>query len=223
MSKIARMKILSVAITVLTVLLIVSSAIALPILIRPFYYLQIEPLRLPQRTGLTFSDIKFAYDEMMDYCLGLRPDFSAGILKYSEEGVSHFADVRALFFADFIIIGISSVALIVIAIIIKKKRLTPYRFLGRSAPFWSVASIGAICVLIGISCAINFTETFIFFHKIFFIGKTNWSFKPSQDPIIHLLPNEFFSNCAIFIFATILIASIGILLYEFYPRKTMNK
>ena len=223
MSKIARMKILSVAITVLTVLLIVSSAIALPILIRPFYYLQIEPLRLPQRTGLTFSDIKFAYDEMLDYCLGLRPDFSAGILQYSEEGVSHFADVRALFFADFAIIGISSVALAIIAIIIKKKRLAPYRFLGRSAPFWSVASIGAICVLIGVSCAINFTETFIFFHKIFFIGKTNWSFKPSQDPIIHLLPNEFFSNCAIFIFATILIASIGILLYEFYPRKTMNK
>lgn len=218
-----KMKLVSVLISLFVALLIVSVSITLPILIRPFYYLQIEALELPQKTGLTFSDIKFAYDEMMDYCLGLRPDFSVGILQYSEEGASHFADVRALFFIDFAIIGISALSLAIIAIILKKKRLTPHKFLGRSAPFWSVASIGAICAVLGIACAIDFQKTFIFLHKIFFVGKTNWSFKPSQDPVIHLLPNQFFSNCAIFIFSAIILASIAILLYEFYPRKPMNK
>ena len=214
-----KMKLVSVLISVLVALLIVSASITLPILFRPFYYMQIEALELPEQTGLTFSDIKVAYDEMLDFCLGLRPDFSAGVLWYSDEGVSHFADVKVLFFIDFAIIGISALSLAIIAIILKKKRLSPHRFLGRSAPFWSVASIGAICAILGIACAINFRQTFIFLHKIFFVGKTNWSFKPSEDPIIHLLPNQFFSNCAIFIFSAIILASIAILLYEFYPRK----
>ena len=214
-----KMKLVSVLISVLVALLIVSASITLPILFRPFYYMQIDALELPEQTGLTFSDIKVAYDEMLDFCLGLRPDFSAGVLWYSDEGVSHFADVKVLFFIDFAIIGISAISLITIAIILKKKRLSPHRFLGRSAPFWSVASIGAICAILGIACAINFRQTFIFLHKIFFVGKTNWSFKPSEDPIIRLLPNQFFSNCAIFIFSAIILASIGILLYEFYPRK----
>lgn len=213
------MKIISIVITVLVAILIVSIGITLPILFRPFYYMQINALGLPQETGLTFSDIKFSYDEMMDYCLGLRPDFSAGILHFSEEGASHFADVRTLFFIDFAIIGISAIALAVIAIILKKKKLSPYKFKGRSAPFWSVVSIGAISALIGIACAINFRQTFIFFHKIFFVGKENWSFDPDTDPIINLLPNEFFSNCAILIFAVIILFSIAIMLYEFLPRR----
>ena len=213
------MKIISIVITVLLAILIVSIGITLPILFRPFYYMQINALGLPQETGLTFSDIKFSYDEMMDYCLGLRPDFSAGILHFSEEGASHFADVRTLFFIDFAIIGISAIALAVIAIILKKKKLSPYKFKGRSAPFWSVVSIGAISALIGIACAINFRQTFIFFHKIFFVGKENWSFDPDTDPIINLLPNEFFSNCAILIFSVIILFSIAIMLYEFLPRR----
>ena len=218
------MKIISIVITVLVAILIVSIGITLPILFRPFYYMQINTLELPQETGLTFSDIKFAYDEMMDYCLGLRPDFSAGTLRFSEEGASHFADVRALFFIDFAIIGISAIALTVIAVVLKKKNLSPYKFKGRSAPFWSIVSIGTVCAILGIACAINFRQTFIFLHKIFFIGKDNWSFDPDADPIIHLLPNEFFSNCAILIFSIIILFSIAIMLYEFLPRnKTKSK
>ena len=38
-----------------------------------------------------------AYGDVMDYCLGLRPDFAAGVLPFSAEGASHFADVRVLF------------------------------------------------------------------------------------------------------------------------------
>ncbi len=217
-----KMKIVSALISIITALLIISVAIAFPILLRPFYYLQIEALELPQKTGLTFSQIKVAYDEVMDYCLGFRPDFSAGILAYSERGASHFADVRLLFFLDFIIIGCSAIALTVISIVLKKKKLTPHKFLGRSAPFWSVASIGTVCAVIGVACAINFRKTFIFLHKLFFIGKDNWSFNPSTDPIIRLLPNQFFSNCAVFIFSVIAIISVAILLYEFLPRNRKN-
>ena len=214
-----KLKLVSVLITVLVAVLIIAVGITLPILFRPFYYMQINALELPEKTGLTFSDIKFAYDEMMDFCLGLRPDFSAGKLRFSEEGASHFADVRTLFFIDFAIIGICAISLALIAIILKKKRLSPHKFCGRSAPFWSVVAIGSISALIGIACAIDFSSIFRAFHYLFFIGKDNWKFNAAQDPIIRLLPHEFFSNCALAIFSVILLSSIAILVYEFFPRK----
>ena len=215
----AKMKIVSVVISILVAVLIITLSITLPILFRPFYYGQIESLGLCERTGLSFEQIKQAYDEMMDYCLGFRSDFSAGVLWYSEEGASHFFDVRVLFMIDFALIFICATALIVIAVILKKKKLSPYKFKGRSAPFWSVVSIGAVSSIIGVACAINFKKTFIFVHKIFFVGKTNWTFDPYTDPIIRLLPNQFFSNCAILIFSCMLLCCVGILVYEFVPRR----
>lgn len=212
-------KLPSVLISIFTALLIVALSITLPILIRPFYYAQIDSLELPRKTDYSAEQIKTAYDEMMDYCLGLRSEFSVGDLPFSERGASHFTDVRALFMLDFAIIAISAISLIAIAIILKKKNITPHRFRGRSAPFWSVASIGSICAIIGIACAINFRATFRAFHYLFFIGKTNWEFDPDTDPIITLLPNEFFSMCGVLIFASILICCIAILLCEFLPRK----
>ena len=211
----------SVLITVLAALLIVSVSISLPILIRPFYYAQIEHLDLPP--SLSYEQIKRCYDEMMDYCLGLSSEFSAGGLKFSEEGVSHFDDVRVLFFVDFAVIIASALLLAAIFITLKLTKVKPHRFFGRSAPFWSVVSIGSICSAIGIACAVNFRQTFIFFHKIFFVGKENWAFDPSTDPIILLLPNQFFSNCGLLIFASVIIFSIAIMLYEFIPRKKLKK
>ena len=214
-----KMKIVSIVISILVAVLIITLSITLPILFRPFYYGQIDSLELVDNTGLTYEQIKQAYDEMMDYCLGFSSEFSAGVLRFSEEGASHFTDVRVLFMIDFALIFICAAALIVIAVILKKKKLSPYKFMGRSASFWSVVSIGAVSSLIGIACAINFRQTFIFFHKIFFVGKTNWTFDPYTDPIIRLLPNQFFSNCAVLIFSCMLLCCAGILLYEFLPRR----
>ena len=37
---------------------------------------------------------------MMDFCLGRREEFSAGVLAFSQSGADHFADVRGLFLLD---------------------------------------------------------------------------------------------------------------------------
>ena len=217
------MKLTAIAIAILAALFILSFSIALPILFRPFYYMQIEAFGLSEDTGLSIDEIKLAYNEMMDYCLGLRSDFSAGPLPFSKEGASHFYDVRVLFLIDLAVLLVSSLSLIAILIILKVKKLTPYRFLGRSAPFWSVSAILGASSIIGIACAIDFDTTFDIFHHIFFIGKTNWAFKPSKDPIINLLPAEFFLNCAIFIGASVLLLSAAVLIFEFIPRKSVEK
>ena len=212
-------KLVSISVSVLVAIFIITLSISLPILIRPFYYAQIDALELPKRTGLTYEEIKLAFDEAMDYCLGLRSEFSAGPLRFSEEGASHFTDVRILFIINFSLVISSAAALIAIAIMTKKKRLSPHRFLGRSPQFWSVAAILSLCVTLGICCAVNFRETFVFLHKIFFVGKKNYAFDPTTDPIIRILPNQFFSNCAILIFISILVLSVTVLIFEFLPRK----
>ena len=233
------MKILTTTVIILVAVLIVALSITLPILFRPFYYAQIESLGLTDpnlfskrqvaywefigedftQNGMTEEQIRQSYDEMMDFCLGFSSEFSAGVLPYSESGASHFADVRTLFIFDFVLIFVCTAALITIFVVLKKKKLKLCRFRRRSAPFWSVVSLGVISSIIGIACAINFKATFVFFHHLFFPGKTNWYFDPYTDPIIDLLPNQFFSNCAVLIFGCMVLFCGGILVYEFLTRK----
>ncbi|MEA4933094.1 MAG: DUF1461 domain-containing protein, partial [Lawsonibacter sp.] len=74
---------LSILLSVLTALLVLSGSIAAPLLCRPFYYAHIGPLGLAEYTGLTVAEIREAFNQVMDFCLGLRPDFSAGVLIWS--------------------------------------------------------------------------------------------------------------------------------------------
>ena len=92
-------KFLSVLLSVLTALVVLTGSIAVPLLCRSFYYAHIGPMGL-EGYGLSREEIETAYDEMMDFCLGRREDFSAGVLAFSQSGADHFADVRGLFLLD---------------------------------------------------------------------------------------------------------------------------
>ena len=100
-------KFLSVLTIPLTALAVLTGAIALPLLVRPFYWAQIQALDIPARSGLTVEQLRDAFGDVMDYCLGLRPDFAAGVLPFSAEGASHFADVRVLFILNLAFLALS--------------------------------------------------------------------------------------------------------------------
>ena len=106
MKKAAPSKPAAVVMAVVLALVLLTGAVAVPILCRPFYYAHIGPLRLEERTGLTREEIKTAYDEMLDYCLG-GEEFSTGVLQWSESGRSHFTDVRGLFLLDLNVLAVS--------------------------------------------------------------------------------------------------------------------
>ena len=78
-------KLLALWQAVITALAVLAGSVAVPILCRPFYYAHIGALHL-EEWGLTREEIRQAYDQMLDFCLGLRPDFSAGVLRFSDEG-----------------------------------------------------------------------------------------------------------------------------------------
>lgn len=203
-------RLLTVFLSIATALVLLTFSIAVPILCRPFYYAHIGPLALCQRTGLTEEEIKTAYNEMLDYCLGAE-EFSTGVLRWSESGKSHFTDVRVLFLLDLRLLGISAALLAALLLAARLAGRRPAPLLGRGPRFWAGAGLGGAFLLIGGWAALDFDRAFVVFHTLFFPGKDNWLFDPNTDQIITILPQEFFRNCAILILA-ILIAGCLILI-----------
>ena len=119
-------KLATAALTVILALLVLSASIAVPILFRPFYYIQIDALRLPERTGWPEEVIREAYDEVLDFCV-LGTPFGTGELSWSESGRSHFADVRVLFRADFLVLGVTAVSAALLLLLRRLHRLEFYR------------------------------------------------------------------------------------------------
>ena len=78
-------------------LAVLTGSILPVLLVRDFYTAQIGPLGICEASGLTRRQAAEAYGDVMDYCMGRRPDFAAGVLPFSAEGADHFADVRGLF------------------------------------------------------------------------------------------------------------------------------
>lgn len=211
-----KQKILAVAEAILIALTILSGAIALPILLRPFFWWHIIPLNLPERVGLTVPQIKTAYNETMDFCIGLSDTFSAGVLPFSPSGADHFADVQKLFVLDLRVLVVAGILLTVMVIWFRKKNL---RLAGHTPGFWGAVGLGAGISAVGALAALDFDKAFTTFHKLFFPGKDNWLFDPRTDPIINLLPTEFFRNCAILILAVILLSCAGLLLWDWRVRR----
>lgn len=205
-------KLLSVIMSIAVALALLTGSIAAPILIRPFYYAQIQPLELESASGLSRDEIIQAYDEVLDYCIGASDEFSAGILPFSASGSAHFADCRVLFILDLWLLAGSVIVIVLLKLYDKRRRLPR---LGRhGAPFWGAAGIAALLVLIGIAAATDFDRAFTVFHSLFFPGKDNWVFNAATDPVILIMPEAFFRNCAILILAVLLVISAVIIILD---------
>lgn len=199
-------------------LTLLTAAVAVPILCRPFYYAHIGPLKLEERTGLTEDEIKTAFNEMLDYCLGAE-EFSTGVLKWSESGKAHFTDVRVLFLLDLRALGASLVLLAAVLLYARSSGRTPARPLGRGPAFWAGAGLGGAFLLVGGLAALDFDRAFVVFHALFFPGKDNWLFDPRVDQIINILPQEFFRSCAILILALLALGCAALILWDILRRK----
>lgn len=197
---------LAVAIALLT------GSIAVPIAVRPFYYAQIVPLHLPEKSGLTVEEICRAYDEAMDYCTGAKDKFSAGILEYSEAGAAHFYDCRRLILLDHWLFAAAMSVIAAILVYARKSRLP--RLLGHSPVFWGAAGMCAALITAAIFTTTNFNRAFELFHRILFPGKSNWVLNHSVDPIVRILPEEYFQNCAILTAAVAFAVILAIVLTD---------
>ena len=203
--------ILCVAVLMLTV------SIGLPIYIRPFYYAHIGAYELDQLSGYPESQIREAYDQVLDYLTLPGKEFGTGVLPYSPEGKAHFEDCKALFDLN---AGLHLTSLLVLALLfVMRKGWGPYRLGRHSAPYWAAILAVTLPLVIGALAALDFDRAFVIFHSIFFPGKINWVFDWYADQIIRVLPQAFFMNCAILIGLGLITMAVGILVWEGKRKK----
>ncbi len=207
-----RHRILTFIACISVVFLTITASIGIPIYFRPFYYMQIDDLNLTEETGYTKEELKNAYNQLLDYLTLPGHEFGTGVFPYSEEGKAHFADCKILFDLNGVVLLISALTLLLLYIFRHQGSFTPCRPLRKHYTF--ISGIGTLVLfgLIGALASIDFDRAFVIFHRIFFPGKDNWLFHPTEDPIILALPETYFLRCGVVIVSSILLISLGLIL-----------
>ena len=211
--------ILTVLLVFFTIILTITFSIGLPIYVRPFYYLQIDFLNLPEKTGVEKADIIASYDEVLDYLTKPNKEFGTGVFRYSESGKSHFEDCKKLFNLNAVSFCVSQVAVLVLMFLKFKKVFKPlYPF-----KLYHTFTSGVLTLLLflgaGVYLMIDFENAFVIFHSLLFPGKGNWVFDSNLDPIIDILPIEFFMSCAGLIILSVIVISFTLIIYGIIKNK----
>lgn len=188
----------NVLIGVVFTLLFISIAVVFTINFRPLYYMDIKLLNIEAVSGLDKTDIVKNYDALIDYSSPFfKGDLKFPTLKASQSGLQHFTEVKNIF-ASFYFLGAVTLVLGAIIIIQKTKN--------KDYNYFLVTAITAIVLpsLLGIYMYIDFDRAFVLFHKLFF-KNDYWMFDPVTDPVIMILPDQFFMHCAILIIVIVLL------------------
>lgn len=202
----------NIFIGILFLIFFISLGLIVAINFRPLYYANIKWLNLEARTGLSANIIRLNYDALIDY----NSPFYFGELSFptlptSASGLFHFVEVKQIFMFFHIAGLVSMVSLI--GLIIYKKRKDDYQYLLTS----SITTV-VIPLILSILCMINFNTVFLLFHKLVF-RNDDWLFDPLTDPIINLLPEAFFMQCAFIIIGFVLLGSLLQYAFYFYHKR----
>ncbi|MDR0356808.1 MAG: TIGR01906 family membrane protein [Clostridiales Family XIII bacterium] len=184
----------------LLTIFLLSFAVTFTLNFRPFYYFNITRLDIPAASGLSVEEIKANYDALISY----NSIFSNKPLVFpsfpmSEGGRIHFEEVKRIFAS---VQGLMFVAFAgCVAVCIRKLRKRRTSFL----------KLGAVCSLVlplatGALIAVNWDRFFVFFHEAFF-DNDFWMFNNKTDPVINILPDAFFLQCAVMILTLQVIGS----------------
>lgn len=190
-------------------LFLISLSVNITLSFKKLYYLDIDYLNISENYGMQKEEIIKNYDILIDYLKNKNiTKLNMPSFKTSKEGEIHFAEVKNIFIKFNTIMYITFfLSLFGMFYKIKKRN---FKFLKLSSIF-----LISIPILLSVPFAINFDKSFTIFHKIFF-NNDYWEFDPELDPIINVLPEEFFFHCAIFILAILSIFSI--ILYLSYIK-----
>ena len=161
------------------------------------YPLEISWLNLTSRVHVQPQTIQHNFNVLMDYLTNplsqvlAMPDFPS-----SASGIHHFVVVKRLFH---LAQGVAIVTLPIFYLfwkqVIQKGFLSLYR-----RGLLIMLSLPLVLGLVGVF--IGFEQFFTLFHQILFVGDDTWLFDPAKDPVILILPEDFFLHCFILFFVT---------------------
>jgi len=199
-------------ISVLITFIVLSISIDFTLVFKPLYYFDITNLSIASSSNLSKVDILKNYNYTINYVIENKSSvYNLPTLPSSPEAQIHFYEVKQLFVKMTIFSIISLVVVVAYGIFIKIKP----RVLKWSSILLLLSSIGII-----IPSLINFNDFFDFFHSVFF-KNSYWEFDPVKDPIITILPEDFFLHCAILIISLWLLSSL-VLALIYKKRKRLS-
>ena len=181
-----------------SLLLLLSLAILVTIYLAwVLYPFEISWLNLTNRVHLKSDIIQHNFHILMDYLTNpFNPVLEMPDFPSSESGLHHFAVVKGLFHLTQ---GVALVTLLFFYIfwnqVVRKGFLSLYR---KTLVFMVGLPVGL--GLFGVF--IGFERFFTLFHQFLFIGDDTWLFDPAKDPVILILPENFFLYCFILFFVT---------------------
>ena len=201
--------IFSVFISLLLMLISVAFSATAVLYFRPLYYGMIN--KFVGKNNLSFNQIKENYDVLIDYNSFWGPDkLKFPYLPSSENALTHFEEVKAIFLEFQIILIIGLIVAIILIFLYKKLYRTCEYLL-----VWGLVTI-IIPFTLAIFIYANFNKVFVAFHKLAF-NNDYWIFSYKTDPIITFLPEDFFMLCAIVIVGLVFLLGI-IMLFMYYKK-----
>ncbi|TQY37955.1 TIGR01906 family membrane protein [Clostridioides difficile] len=194
-------KFLNVLFSICISIVIIVGVINFTVGFKQLYYFDINYLNISELSGLSKADIKLNYDYLIDYNLNKNvSEFKLPTLKSFPQGKIHFEEVRNIFqninkLAKLLLV----VSLVGIILSVKNKNIKILK----------TTSITLIIMplLLTVPILLNFEKSFIIFHKLLF-RNDYWIFNPDLDPVINILPEEFFFHSGMMILILILLVSI---------------
>lgn len=207
---------LSIFTGVLFTLFFISFGLIVAINWKGLYYRDMKALKIPETSGYSEEVIRENYDTLIEYCSPFFDgELSFPTLSSSPAGIQHFAEVKAIFVTFYYLLAITFVLLLTLLIFSwKRKHFINLKISGITTVI--------LPLLVGLACSINFDRAFVLFHKIFF-RNDYWLFDPMTDPIINLLPSEFFLHCAIVIIVIVLVGGLlQYLAYRIFQKRTQS-
>ena len=159
------------------------------------YPLEISWLNLTNRVHLKSDIIQYNFHILMDYLTNpFNPVLEMPDFPSSASGIHHFAVVKGLFH---LAQGVAIVTLPIFYLfwkqVIQKGFLSLYR-----RGLLIMLSLPLVLGLVGVF--IGFEQFFTLFHQILFVGDDTWLFDPEKDPVILILPEDFFLHAFLLFF-----------------------
>ena len=159
------------------------------------YPFEISWLNLTNRVHLKSDIIQYNFHILMDYLTNpFNPVLEMPDFPSSESGLHHFVVVKGLFH---LAQGVAIVTLPIFYLfwkqVIQKGFLSLYR-----RGLLIMLSLPLVLGLVGVF--IGFEQFFTLFHQILFVGDDTWLFDPAKDPVILILPEDFFLHAFLLFF-----------------------
>lgn len=173
-------------------LFIIFSSINFTVSFKSLYYFDIGYLNIVETSDFNKSEIIQNYNYVIDYMGSpMEDDFILPSIPYGKASQVHFHDVKKIFhFIDVLFIITGLISFIGVYFYMKNKS---YTFLK-----WSSYMLLGLPSLLSVALIINADSAFTIFHKIFF-RNDYWVLNSKTDPIIDIMPQEFFYHAAILI------------------------